>query len=139
MVQKAKDKDGSSPKGMIRGVMLVSMVAFLGRLGFSTVQTFTSIREQPRSAEVARAESKERQSQLKAQERGYELVLEREPENKVALEGLINVRLEMNDSKGAIAPLEKLVRLDSNHPQYQEQLEQLKQQLEEDKGGVINN
>jgi hypothetical protein len=39
---------------------------------------------------------------LAAQERGYQTVLQREPQNQTALEGLTNVRLQMNNQVGAI-------------------------------------
>lgn len=130
-MQKVKEQAGNSRKRIIRLVMLLSMVAFLGRMGFATLQTFTKIREQPTQTEVARAESIERESELKAKERGYEIVLEREPENQVALEGLVNVRLEMNDAMGAIAPLEKLVELNPEKTDYKQQLAQAKQQAEQ--------
>lgn len=130
MVQRLKEQDGNSRKRMIRVVMLVSMVAFLGRVGLSSIQIFTEIGQQPSKAEVERAEVNEQESQLKAQERGYELVLEREPNNQVALEGLVNVRLEMDDVTGAIAPLETLVKLNLDSSEYKQQLDRLKQQVD---------
>ncbi|MBC6479187.1 MAG: tetratricopeptide repeat protein [Hormoscilla sp. GM7CHS1pb] len=52
-----------------------------------------------------------RRGELESQARGYELVLEREPENQTALRGLLEVRLELVDIPGAIAPLTKLAEL----------------------------
>ncbi len=55
-----------------------------------------------------------RRGELESQARGYELVLEREPENQTALRGLLEVRLELVDIPGTIAPLTKLAEL---HPE----------------------
>lgn len=52
-----------------------------------------------------------RRGELESQARGYELVLEREPENQTALRGLLEVRLELVDIPGTIAPLTKLAEL----------------------------
>lgn len=57
-------------------------------------------------------------SDLVAQARGYELVLEREPDNLTALRGLVEVRIEQGDLQGAIAPLERLALLAPEQPDY---------------------
>jgi tetratricopeptide (TPR) repeat protein len=55
---------------------------------------------------------------LAAEARGYELVLEREPDNVTALRGLVEVRVEQGDLDGAIAPLERLATLVPEQPDY---------------------
>jgi len=54
-------------------------------------------------------------------------VLEREPNNQNALEGLVQTRINMKDYEEAIPPLEKLVELKPEREDYQEVLAQLKQ------------
>jgi hypothetical protein len=49
----------------------------------------------------------------------------------VALEGLVEIRLQMQDTQGAIAPLERLVELHPQETGYKVQLEQLQQQMGE--------
>ncbi len=50
--------------------------------------------------------------QLQTEADGYRAVLEREPDNRIALEGLINTQLQLNEPQGAIEPLIKLVELE---------------------------
>ena len=106
------------------------LVAFIGVIGFGGSTLFTLVpmfkdalqrQNQPQTTEVNSAEV-----QLKAQEKGYQTVLEREPENLTALEGLMNVRLQLNDPKGAIEPLEKLVQLRPEREDYKALLGQIK-------------
>ncbi|MEO1148925.1 MAG: tetratricopeptide repeat protein [Cyanobacteria bacterium J06638_22] len=66
--------------------------------------------------------------ELRQRERGYEIVLEQEPDNQIALEGLAQTRLDLGDPNGAIAPLEMLVKLYPDREDYQEQLDMAEQQ-----------
>ena len=108
---------------------LVSMVSFGGSAIFGIVSLFGSgLSSQHQQKPATAAVSQE--SLLAAQERGYETVLQREPNNQTALEGLANVRLQMNNGKGAIEPLEKLVKLNPDRADYKQLLGQARQQLE---------
>ncbi|MBE9160163.1 tetratricopeptide repeat protein [Nodosilinea sp. LEGE 06152] len=69
------------------------------------------------------------QAELEAQARGYELVLEREPDNQTALQGLVDARIQLGDINGVVGPLEKLVELNPGVPDYAVLLAQTKQQL----------
>ncbi len=111
---------------------LVSMAGFAGSTIFGMVSLFSSglsSQHQQKSAPVAVSQ----ESLLAAKERGYVTVLQREPQNQTALEGLANVRLEMNNGKGAIEPLEKLVKLHGDRADYKQLLGQVRQQMEEKK------
>jgi ribosomal protein L37AE/L43A len=46
-----------------------------------------------------------------SEKRAYEIILEREPNNERALDGLLGVQIEMQDFQGASATLEKLIGL----------------------------
>jgi tetratricopeptide (TPR) repeat protein len=69
------------------------------------------------------------QAELESQARGYELVLEREPENQTALEGLVDTRIQMGDIEGVVEPLQKLVELNPDVTDYAVLLAQTKQQI----------
>ncbi|MEG4454187.1 tetratricopeptide repeat protein [Microcoleus sp. N9_A1] len=121
----------SSPRPVNKGdrtkqiFALVSMVGFAGSAIFGIVSLFSSgLSSQHQQKSVAAVVSQE--SLLAAQERGYETVLQREPQNQTALEGLANVRLEMNNKVGAIEPLEKLVKLNPDRADYKVLLGQVK-------------
>ncbi len=104
---------------------IVSMAGFAGSTIFGMVSLFSSGlsgQHQQKQAPVAVSQ----ESLLAAQERGYVTVLQREPLNQTALEGLANVRLQMDDTVGAIEPLEKLVKLNPDRADYKVLLGQVK-------------
>ena len=115
----------SNNKTLQRIFVLVSGLAFLGSTGFILLQSaFDNSHSAPTPQTVSREE------QLQARANGYEKVLEREPDNPIALQGLVEIRLEMNDLSGAIEPMEQLVKLYPEQQQYQAILAGIKQQLE---------
>ncbi|MEB3355555.1 MAG: tetratricopeptide repeat protein [Synechococcales bacterium] len=122
----SSDKPKRRPKNpVVVGMTWLSIVSFVGFTGFSVVQLFQSALN---FGDEEVAETVSLNEQLQTQERGYEIVLEREPDNVVALEGLANTRMEMGDYEGAIAPLEKLVEMYPDFPQYQTLLQQAAEQ-----------
>ncbi|MEQ8975256.1 MAG: tetratricopeptide repeat protein [Coleofasciculus sp. C1-SOL-03] len=122
--------DKKPKENPLKRILLVfSMVAFLGSTGYGLFGLYSNALQQPQT--TATPEEASVDQQLAAKERGYELVLEREPENRVALEGLADIRLQRQDTQGAIAPLEKLIELHPQEAGYKVQLEQLQQQVGE--------
>lgn len=68
------------------------------------------------------------EEQIQLQIDGYEKVLEREPENVTALEGLAQIYLQTGDPKQAIPTLEKLVEYYPEQAEYAGILDLIKQQ-----------
>ncbi len=97
-------------------VALVGVIGFGGSTLFTLVPMFKNALQQKNKPETTQVESAE--VQLKVQEKGYQNVLMRQPENLTALEGLMNVRLQLNDTQGAIEPLEKLIELSPEREDY---------------------
>lgn len=118
----------SSHKPIQRVLVILSGIAFLGTTTFGMAELFSKGFQEPENN--AQTAATPANSQLEAQARGYEIVLQREPENQLALQGLVQVRMQMNDLQGAIAPMEKLVQLNPDTPEYQALLEGIKQRAE---------
>jgi len=73
---------------------------------------------------------------LENQALGYQLVLQREPDNVNALQGLLEIRLQQKNLPAAIAPLERLGQINTGQVQYRILLAELKSQLEDDAGAA---
>lgn len=69
------------------------------------------------------------QEELEARARGYALVLEREPDNQTAIQGLVDARIQLGDLEGVVEPLTKLAELNPEIPDYQILLGQTYQAL----------
>ena len=118
-------------------VVLVFMV--LALISFSVLPLLTTIvGENPpaSSSSTVAGIAAESQAQLEAEAKGYELVLEREPDNQIALRGLLDARLKLGDIPGAIAPLERLAQLNESETDYQILLAQAKQQIGDNEGSA---
>jgi tetratricopeptide (TPR) repeat protein len=128
---------------LIKVVLALGLIAFLG---FSLAPYISAIQANsgPNVAASTPAQVNgvsKKLEELKAQEKGYELVLQREPENQTALKSLLQVRLEIiqsgqGDVKTTIDPLEKLVKLNPDQPRYGILLAQAKQYLNDQEGAA---
>lgn len=73
---------------------------------------------------------------MEAEASGYQKVLEREPNNDTALNGLLKIRLQQKDLNSAIAPLETLAKLHPEQTEYSTLLAQAKQQTADYEGAA---
>jgi predicted Zn-dependent protease len=102
----------------------VSIVCFIGTVIPATAHLFIGGNSnQPNNA----AQVPSQQTLLQQQEQGYMAVLKREPNNETALEGLMALRLQRQDFKGAEELLAKLVKLNPDRKDLQALLAQIKQ------------
>jgi tetratricopeptide (TPR) repeat protein len=104
-------------------------------VSFSMMPLLTSILKSDRSSEQSHLSQVE-QEKLASQALGYQMVLEREPDNQTALRGLLDTRLQQGDLKQAIEPLEKLAQLNPQQSDYLLLLAEAKQQIEDYEGAT---
>lgn len=112
---------------LVGTVLILALAAFLS-LSFLPFLTGNANRRVPGAEGTPAADPTAMQEELEAQARGYELVLEREPDNQTALRGLIDTRIQLGDVAAVLAPLERLVELNPTVTEYQVLLAQTKQQ-----------
>ncbi|MEB3123557.1 MAG: tetratricopeptide repeat protein [Snowella sp.] len=101
---------------------------------FSIAPLVSSILQQSRIDNAAATPLDANSRRLEAEALEYELVLEREPNNVNALQGLLENRLRQGKLKEAIAPLERLSQLIPEQIEYTLLLAQTKQQLQDYEG-----
>ena len=107
---------------------VVTLVLGLGFAGSTLAIALSSVFSQNNSNNIAsNPDAASIEEQIQVQVSGYEKVLEREPKNVTALEGLAQIYLQ-SDPKKAIPTLEKLVEYYPEQPQYAGILEIIKQQ-----------
>lgn len=113
---------------LVGSVLIVALAAFLS---ISLLPLLSSIgNSSSRSvSSIPTSEPTNAQEVLEQRARGYELVLEREPQNQAALEGLVETRIQLMDLAGTIEPLETLADIHPDQPEYRVILGQTKQQL----------
>lgn len=70
-------------------------------------------------------------SQIEREIAGYQSVIDDEPENRFALERLVELNLQQGDLQGALPHIEKLVEINPNDERYQEVLGIIQQGLEQ--------
>lgn len=129
-------------------VLAVSFLSFLAFAGFSIVPFIEAFRQpppqtaaSPSPVQSASASPTVKKEDLEAQAKGYELVLQREPDNQTALRGLLEARFNLirmgsGSVKDVIAPLEKLAQLNPNETNYSVLLAQAKQQAGDREGAA---
>ncbi|MCL6436372.1 MAG: tetratricopeptide repeat protein [Leptolyngbyaceae cyanobacterium HOT.MB2.61] len=123
---------------MINVVLILAVISFIGFSIIPLIQGALTANQTPNASPSPSqtASSIPNREQLQKQAEGYELVLQREPDNQTALRGLLEARLGMGDVKGSIAPLEKLVKLNPNQADYAVLLAQAKQQVNDLEGAA---
>jgi len=116
---------------LVGSILFVAVAALLAlSIGPFIGAALTPSATNPASSPSASPTSGEgQQAELEGRAKGYELVLEREPNNVTALQGLVETRIALGDLPGVVEPLEKLAELNPNEPNYSVLLAQTKQQL----------
>jgi tetratricopeptide (TPR) repeat protein len=120
---------------LVLGLMLFSLIIFSGLPLFNSIVAGDRSLINPNSANATTISTQEL-IQLEAEASGYQKVLQREPENETALQGLLTIRLKQQDLKGSIEPLAKLASLHSEQPEYTILLAQTKQQVNDYEGAA---
>ncbi|MEL6321981.1 MAG: tetratricopeptide repeat protein [Cyanobacteria bacterium J06626_14] len=127
--------DKKNKRWFINAVLIIAVVAFAGfslalplSRAFQDNQHGYDAENSPHTGAAG--------SDLEAQARSYEVVLEREPDNEVVLRGLLQTRVQMGDVEGAIDPLERLVNLYPERTDYAILLGQAKQEIGDREGAA---
>jgi len=101
--------------------IVLALIVFLGGpllpLIGSTLRANQSATSVPAATPAARRVADDG-SQLEERARGFELVLQREPDNEAALRGLVEIRLQQGSIASALVPLERLAEQHPNQPDY---------------------
>jgi hypothetical protein len=109
-----------------RIVTYIGLISFGGSILFGGVNAIKQSWEKPKQAVVQTAGN-----DLQTQIKGYELVLQREPNNQMALERLSIMRLRSGDNQGGIALIEKLIKLHPDREDYKTVLADVKKKMRE--------
>jgi tetratricopeptide (TPR) repeat protein len=120
-------------------INLVVAVSLLALTGFSLFPLFNFVLDGGAAvATQSNRLSAAQTSQLETQINGYTQVLQKEPENQVALKGLLDARLQLGDIKGSLVPLEKIAALNPQTPNYTVLVAQTKQYLGDREGATAS-
>ncbi len=134
---------------MVQVVLALAILAFVGVSVIPIIGAFNNTPPSNQNSASTRGTlpSSDQKSKLEDEVRGYELVLQREPENQTALKGLLQARLQLLSQKEksevkpadiqvVIEPLEKLAKLNPEQSEYSVLLAQAKQQIGDREGAA---
>jgi tetratricopeptide (TPR) repeat protein len=114
-------------------INVILAIASLSLVGIFVVPIFvTALQGSPTSTPSPTASITPGQDDLEAQARGYELVLQRDPDRETALyalRGLIDVRLQQGNLEATVEPLTRLAEMNPDQPEYTVLLGQVQQRL----------
>ena len=119
---------------LVLGMMLFSLITVSALPLVGSVVDGQQFARDPNSEVITL--SQQELALLEAEASGYQKVLEREPDNDTALNGLLKIRLQQKDVVSAIAPLEKLAKLHPEETEYSVLLAQAKQQIKDYEGAA---
>lgn len=129
----------SKNRWLMNALIILGLVSFLAISIYPLIGMMESSGQPQAASSPTPSQSASPQinrSELEAQAKGYEAVLQKEPDNPTALRELVRVRAQMQDAKGAIAPLERLVKLNPEVTDYAVLLAQTKQELKDTEGAA---
>lgn len=133
----------SRNRWMVNAVLLLAVLAFVGVSMIPLIAAFNDTQPSTQESGSNRSSlaSSDQKSKLEDAARGYEQVLQREPDNETALRGLIESRLQLirlggSDIKEVIEPLERLAKLKPEQTRYAVLLAQAKQQIGDREGAA---
>ncbi|MDM9585772.1 MULTISPECIES: tetratricopeptide repeat protein [unclassified Nostoc] len=134
---------------IVQVVLAVAILAFVGVSVIPIIGAFNNTPPSNQNTASTRGSltSADQKSKLEDEARGYEQVLQREPENQTALKGLLQARLQLLSQKDksevkpadiqvVIEPLEKLAKLNPEQSEYSVLLAQAKQQIGDREGAA---
>lgn len=134
---------------IIQVVLILAVLAFIGVSLIPIIGAFNNSQPfaQNTTNNSTNSSLSEQKLKLADEIRGYESVLQREPENQAALKGLLQARLQFLSQKGrgevkptdiqaVIEPLEKLAKLNPQQSDYFVPLAQAKQQIGDNEGAA---
>jgi Flp pilus assembly protein TadD len=133
-------------------VQVILVLAILAFVGVSVIPIIGAFNNTPPSNQNTASTKgsltpSDQKSKLEDEVRGYEQVLQREPENQAALKGLLQARLQLLNQKEktevkpadiqvVIEPLEKLAKLNPQQSEFSVLLAQAKQQIGDREGAA---
>ncbi len=110
---------------------IITIISGLAFLGFSASMLVKAVLSPPPQATTSENSQQDLlTSKLQQEAKGYELVLEKEPNNRFALEKLVAIKLELGNLEEARPLMEKLVSIQPENERYQEALSFINQGIE---------
>lgn len=113
-------------------LIIISGLAFLLFSGSAVIRMILNPQTPSTNTQTSQVNDSP-EERLKQQAKGYEIVLEKEPNNRFALEKLVELNLQLGNLQGAMPLMERLVKNYPDNERYQEVLTIINQGIEQQK------